>query len=248
MTELAHQIALQGFKVRVDGDNIAIDVPGAGEGEVNGENFYSWHLQGRPMDGIVKALLAPLRQGMEFYEALDSWEYARKTVRMHLIPPQANLAGGCPLRDLVPGLLRYAYICDHPNFMSFVSQQLLDKWGIGLEELEQAARANMAQDAYATRGGPDVLAYFFDNQTCEDYTADLLLVPGLLQKHAQLLGASELVIAVPTRQHLIIKQADAASDPMLAMAAQMGYRMSDHVLTPQLLHWKDGQFSPWTPN
>jgi hypothetical protein len=131
-----------------------------------------------------------------------SWEGCRPRLRPVLRPAsfgQVGVTGMVPpiSRAALP-FLRELVVVDRPESMAYVAPEQVVSWGVSVDEVFAAARANLEEIASRSLDGewpgPDVLVRMIDNG--DGYYTSLLLAPGWLAGVSARVG-SPVIAFVP---------------------------------------------------
>jgi hypothetical protein len=131
-----------------------------------------------------------------------SWEGCRPRLRPVLRPAsfgQVGVTGMVPpiSRAALP-FLRELVVVDRPESMAYVAPEQVGAWGVSVDEVFAAARANLEEIASRSLDGewpgPDVLVRMIDNG--DGYYTSLLLAPGWLAGVSARVG-SPVIAFVP---------------------------------------------------
>ncbi len=139
----------------------------------------------------------------------DTWESAQSRLRPVLRAvtfAQGGVAGMVPpiSRPALP-YLNELVVVDHPDSMAYVTPQRLESWGVSVEEVFAAARANLAELAERSLRGkapsPNELVRMVD--TGDGYFTSMLLAPGWLAGISERMG-TPVVAFVPDTNTVLL--------------------------------------------
>lgn len=135
--------------------------------------------------------------------------------------------------SIVEGLA-LTYVLDGDRTIAYMPNDVLDKWGIDLDELHDLAISNLVQHSQAIQGhaaqdeeGNINLILF---QTLDGYDATRLLLPSLHEKLREHLG-SPFVAALPNRDILLCFRNDEANVARIRAQVAEDYRSRPYQVT-----------------
>jgi hypothetical protein len=144
---------------------------------------------------------------------------------------------GVVSQPLVEGLY-VAYAIDSDRTIAYIPQAHFDTWGVSLDDLHEAAMANLVRrsetmSAHAAQDeeGKINLILF---QTMDGYDASRVLLPNLHEKLREHLG-SPFVAAIPNRDILLCFRNDPETVERLREQIEADHRRMPHGVTERLL-------------
>ena len=146
-------------------------------------------------------------------------------------------AGTMVTQSFVAELL-IAYAIDNDRTMAYIPQKHFESWGVSLEEMHQAALANLvgrsesinAQAAQDDDGSINLILF----QTMDGYDASRILLPTLHDRLREYLG-SPFAAGIPNRDILLCFRNDEETVSRLREQIEEDYRQMPHNVTDKLL-------------
>ena len=145
-----------------------------------------------------------------------TWEGCKPRLRPVLRPASFGQVG---VTGMVPPISRAAWpflrelvVVDRPESMAYVAPEQVVAWGVSVDEVFAAARANL--DEIASRSldgdwpGPDVLVRMIDNG--DGYYTSLLLAPGWLARVSARVGTPVIAFVPDVRTVMLCAVPEAA--------------------------------------
>ncbi len=149
-------------------------------------------------------------------------------------------AADLPVHEPLNGELTVMYVIDTPTSMAFLLPSQLPEFGVSPKELRARAIDNLVETLppLEVRTGDGILMIIADG----NYESSLLLLDSLWAPGGLPLEG-ELVVAVPTRDVLLItRRDDAASVARVRGAAEELATTGTYAISPQLFVRKDGSW------
>jgi uncharacterized protein YtpQ (UPF0354 family) len=150
--------------------------------------------------------------------------------------------------EFAPGLKLY-FAIDEPKMIAFVTPELLARWDVPLERVQEVALDNLARreaELMALPGEAGRPAALVVN-TADGFAASRLALPGLREAFAEHLGDRYLV-GVPNRDFLIaFSEQDAETAESIAAQVQRDYHRMDHPITPVIYRVGPDSIEPTEP-
>ncbi|GAA1611046.1 hypothetical protein [Actinoplanes couchii] len=182
----------------------------------------------------------------------DDWETARPKLRPVLRPVTFGASGPAGMRPPLsrPAMpyLRELVVIDAPDAMAYVLPDRLEEWGVGVDEVFAAARANLAAIARDSldrpwRDGP-VMSLLDDG---DGYFTSLLLAPGWLAEVGERMGGPVLAF-VPDNNTLLLTPLPEQNADQLYAAVERVFGEAVRYLSPvAYVAGPDGRAVPYRP-
>lgn len=216
------------------------------------ENLYRTCLLHSESAGvIIREYLNQLLDSLSGGESYDSYD----AVRGRLLPMlkteewvvEVSAQSELVSTEFAPGL-RMCFTIDEPTRVAYVTAEMLARWDIPLERLQEVAQDNLAARSpnlsMAALPGPDGKHCALVVNTRDGYDTARLVLPGLREVFARELG-SEYLVGMPNRDFLI---AFATSEPemmtsILRQIKQDFHKMS-HPLTQTIYRVRNDIVEP----
>lgn len=139
-------------------------------------------------------------------------------------------------QPLVPGLV-IGYGIDNDRTISHVTRKRLEKWKVSIEDLHEAAIANLtvrsqsiaAHAAHDDDGKMELILF----QTMDGYDASRILLPDLNEKLREHLG-SPFAAAIPNRDILLCFRDDEATIAHLRPQIERDFKQMPHQITDEI--------------
>lgn len=154
------------------------------------------------------------------------------------------------LRPFV-GSLSVGYVVDHGETLRWLTRRVFEPWSIDEEALHTQAIRNLERSCFALvietppplADGRDRLLRF---HTGDGLDAARLLLPDFYQRYSPRFGDVDLVVAIPTRDLLLVIPAtDQAQASFLSWRIESERRASAHPLARQLFVVSETGITPW---
>lgn len=173
------------------------------------DDFYEKYRAGMSMEEIVKQMISCYQKtkvmGSPNFRYLYEWQCVRPLVAYKVVNRERNgeLLAKVPHKDFLDlSKVFYIYLKEVGGTI-LVDHQLCKQWGIGMEELEEAAEANTPKlQPTRLQQMENLILELFGEDLCEFFGAAAILFPGELQKIAERLN-NDLYI-LPSSIHEVL--------------------------------------------
>jgi uncharacterized protein YtpQ (UPF0354 family) len=213
------------------------------------DNAWKRYKSGEDFQTMAKLMIEPLLKQSERYDFTKmSWA----EVKNRIMPQVKNLAffkqslaekSKIVFRDdIIPGI-GIGYVVDSDNGMAYVTNHILDMWGITPDILHAQAIANIKPYKKDIKRVelPDGLHYYIAS-TLDSYDAAKILI--LLEDGAEIQASfkGDMMVGIPIRDVLLIFDSEKPYVPFFAMQILEVNSKFPYPVSPLIFKWEKGKF------
>lgn len=211
----------------------------------------------RCQENPYQTLLTVRNAVYTFLIALQESETLPEDWSTCVMPLLLNIDLPCPpnlvARPFI-GPLAISYVVNTDTYFRWVTTDDMPHMGIDEEQLYAIARANLERSCHAlVIDAPPAMADGQDRvlsfQTNDGLDAARVLIPSFFQRFSPRFGDSNLLVAIPARDTLLIAaENDQSHAALLAWRVGIDRAHRPHPLLEELLKISDGKVELWSPD